>query len=516
MSEDIGNTFCSADAKRSMIGDGPITWLRQIQSRYSMRSKVDIVNSVYSRGSQSHMVTEKGFADVKLAPTKRDLSVRLYLAQLVCRSVLDRRQLLGKRSRARLIATGRHLHVQSFMRSHVIVAVAPLLKSTLHVPKVAEHSLGQHFNFQSAMKALLFALRLRMIRAAVSDGDAEPQEPNRQWRELMLEVVTPGRTIIHQHPLWQSITPKSGRQSMLYGGGLLIRAGLETKRITRMIIEHSQRMTALVIAQTKVSFEVHLPELVRSLLLEPLISTDSIFRCIRHATMAQKNRVHSALSQRPIASSLQTRLDLACPPAVPIADRQHLFFDYRLAARRRMLRSARKIRQAGDAFFSIPPPPFVTGLAANAEPLAQLTKTNSWLLSQGQKLLSQSHGRTLLPRHDTPPKKVFMLLCNVLPMSSDTCYLCLRYIHKQGGEFSGSYLYFPMIASSFLKVSSGHRSGAVKIAFLIASRYWFGVSFAATRCTASFKISCALRTFLFKYSITMSTVTSSWPSCQQS
>ncbi len=34
--------------------------------------------------------------------------------------------------------------------------------------------------------------------------------------------------------------------------------------------------------------------------------------------------------------------------------------------------------------------------------------------------------------------------------------------------------------------------------------------------SASFMINCALRTFLFRYSITVSTLTASWPGCQQS
>ena len=73
----------------------------------------------------------------------------------------------------------------------MIVAVAPLVKSVLHVPEVGEHSLGQHFNFQTAMKAFLLALRLRVIRAAVRYEDAEPQKPNRQRGERVLESVAP-------------------------------------------------------------------------------------------------------------------------------------------------------------------------------------------------------------------------------------------------------------------------------------------------------------------------------------
>ena len=81
-----------------------------------MCSEVNIVNSVVSRGSQSYGVAAKGFADPKLASMELNLAALLYFAHVVYGVVLDRRQLLWKTSRARLKATGRHLHVQRFMR----------------------------------------------------------------------------------------------------------------------------------------------------------------------------------------------------------------------------------------------------------------------------------------------------------------------------------------------------------------------------------------------------------------
>ena len=85
----------------------------------------------------------------------------------------------------------------------MIVAVPPVVKSTLHALKVGEHSLGQHFSFQTAMKALVLALRLRMIRAAMRDSDAKTQQPNRQGSELMQEAAA------HGGPL--SINMRSGK-----------------------------------------------------------------------------------------------------------------------------------------------------------------------------------------------------------------------------------------------------------------------------------------------------------------
>src|SRR5947208_2858902 len=105
-----------------------------------------------------------------------------------------------------------------------------------------------------------------------------------------------------------------------------------------------------------------------------------------------------------------------------------------------MLWSPRTIGQAGHPLLPIPSPPFVTGLAANPEPLTQLTKIDSPLLSQSQKLLSQSHGRTLLPRHDIPPQKrssCHCPMCNPCLWTPVT-YVSGMYIFKEGSSFPGS------------------------------------------------------------------------------
>ena len=73
-----------------------------------------------------------------------------------------------------------------------------------------------------------------------------------------------------------------------------------------------------------------------------------------------------------------------------------------------------------------------------------------------------------------------------------------------------------MIASSFLFVASGQRPGAVKMAFFRAEPQPQARGLSASRLAASFMMTCALRTFLFRYSTTVSTETASCSSCQQS
>src|SRR5207244_10826959 len=173
----------------------------QVDGLDLMANEMDGVDSIFSSRSQGDRITTKCFAHLKLAVAKRDFAVRLHFANLIDSSILQRRQLLRERSVAHLITSRRHGHAQSFMRSLVIVTMTPLIKTALHAFKVAKAAVGQQLDLQSPMKALVLALGLRMIRPAVSDGNSELQEPNRQRRVLVLLITSRGGDVIQQPTL---------------------------------------------------------------------------------------------------------------------------------------------------------------------------------------------------------------------------------------------------------------------------------------------------------------------------
>src|SRR6185295_18325395 len=371
----------------------------QVNLRDSMTSKVNLVNSVRGCGTQRHVVTAKRFPNAKLAVAERNLSISLHLSHLVRGPVFQARQLLRKRTLTRLIATGRHRHRQRFMWSHVIVTVPPFVKAQLHPLKVSKHLLRQDFNFQTPVKAFVFALSLRMVRPTVTDADSQPQQPHRQGRVLMLAVIAPRRSIVHQHPLRQTIATKSNNQLLLHGPGLLITTSLQTERVARVIVQHRQRMITHLVTQPIVTLKVHLPKLVRSLLFKSLIRTAHWLNRVGQPFMSPQNLMDRALGQRALPITLEAGLDLARPPAILIAHGQHLLFQYWLAKSRRVLRSPRLISQSANPTLSISSLPFVASLTTDSKSLTQLAEIASRLSRKGQKLLSQSHGRTLLPRH---------------------------------------------------------------------------------------------------------------------
>src|SRR5260370_41455803 len=72
-----------------------------------------------------------------------------------------------------------------------------------------------------------------MIGPTVTDGDSQTQQPNRQQRMLVLTITAPGRAVVHQHPLRQTITAKSGGQSVFYPCGRVVAGRLAEQRKAR-------------------------------------------------------------------------------------------------------------------------------------------------------------------------------------------------------------------------------------------------------------------------------------------
>src|SRR6516164_9444201 len=124
------------------------------------------------------------------------------------------------------------------------------------------------------MKALVLALGLRMIGPAMSNPDAEPDQPEAQAGKRQI-AVAPRRAVVHQHRGRQPIATKYTGERILHGHAALVGAGLEQHGEARMIIEHRQRMAACASDEREVSLEVHLPQLIGYAALEALPGSGS-------------------------------------------------------------------------------------------------------------------------------------------------------------------------------------------------------------------------------------------------
>src|SRR5437773_10712369 len=249
------------------------SWLVfQINLSDRVRTEIHVPKTVLGSGPQGHRITPEGLADSDHPVLKGNAARAVDLPDLVGRAVFNGGQHLRKRPRADLVAAAGHGQAQGLMRALVIVKIAPLLQTVAHLFEVTIELALQHFGLQAAMKPFGFPLSLGMVGPAMTDPNAQTQQPDAQHTIGGLRVIAPGRTVVHQQAFGQAIATKGGGQMLLHGFGLLIATGCQAQRIAGMIIQHTQRMAALAAAQGKMALKIHLPQLIRNRVLKALPS----------------------------------------------------------------------------------------------------------------------------------------------------------------------------------------------------------------------------------------------------
>src|SRR5207253_818125 len=129
-------------------------------------------------------------------------------------------------------------------------------------------TLRDHFGLERAMKSFVLALRLWMVGTTVRDADANTDEPGAEHRPALIGGIAPWRAIIRQHALRQSVTTENLAQYCLHCKPPLVSTGSDRQGEARMVVKHGQRMAAPR-TQRKMTFEVHLPHLIRRFPLKP-------------------------------------------------------------------------------------------------------------------------------------------------------------------------------------------------------------------------------------------------------
>src|ERR1700712_2882542 len=119
------------------------------------------------------------------------------------------------------------------------------------------------------MEALVLAVGLRMKRPAVTDLDPESHEPDSERSDVLSAAASPRSAVVGVDPVWQSIELESPLQHGLHEQPGLPRQGFERHVEARVVIDHSQRIAPIdAAAEHDPAFEIHLPQRVRSIVLE--------------------------------------------------------------------------------------------------------------------------------------------------------------------------------------------------------------------------------------------------------
>jgi len=265
----------------------------------------------------------------------------------------------------------------------MVIDRAPLIQALLHSTQIGKDRAIENLGFQRAMETLFFALSLRMARPTVTNPNAQLQQPDRQRSVGMLAVTAPGRAVIQQHPLRQSVTAKGFRQSLLNRVPPLIAAPLQADGIAGMIIQHRQGVTAGSIAQGKMPFEVHLPQLIGGLMLEtlPRLMFGRLGR-VDPPMPLQYGMYGTGGWQPGLTQGLQPRPNLASSPSwVRIAHRQHLLLGLPSRPSGRALRTARPIAKSLFRILPVASQPFVARGGADGKAPTQLSDISTGLQS---------------------------------------------------------------------------------------------------------------------------------------
>lgn len=117
---------------------------------------------------------------------------------------------------------------------------------------------------QGPMHPLDFALRLGMTKSAVAQPDSQTHDPYRQFGQTpRTGWVPPGRAMVHQHGLRQSVALKGFFQAAFHSRKLRTAQMPQQHQIAAMIVSHRQRAHAAAAIEALWTFEVHLPQLIR-------------------------------------------------------------------------------------------------------------------------------------------------------------------------------------------------------------------------------------------------------------
>jgi hypothetical protein len=402
--------------------------LTQIQFLDYLRQKDHFHQAVTFTWAYAHRQSVEGAADSPKSSPVADLALFIHSSDFYPRVIFDRRQIPGIAALAGMIPSHRSFHLESFMRSLRIINRTPFIECLLHMCAIAPTAPNQHLRFQGAMKAFFFPLCLGMIRSAMVNPDAQAHQPNIQ-RRAFASCAAPRPAIIPQNTFRQTIDSKCIDQMILGRGLLLIGAGRQKHIIARVVVQRTQGMATSLI-QSKMAFEIHLPQLIRRRTLKPLERHRRLALLRPDQSMTMDNTVNRAGRwKRLVPQILHPTTQFACTPRwMPTAQVHNLFLKGRIRSARTFVRTARMILKAFGTIPPEAPQPLITNRGANTKAPAQLPHIDVGLKSQAHKFKSYMNQVFHRPRHRT----------DTLPLPASMCPPCPRTpVHYVPGLYTG-------------------------------------------------------------------------------
>ena len=376
----------------------------QVDNYHKLSDKVELENPIGLRPrAQSDGKANKCSGNLELTTLEMNNSTILNFPDDVAGSIFNRWQRLWEGSVADPKAKCRNVQIQSFMRTMMVVFETPFIKLSLSLIDSPGNRFAQQFSFQCSVKSFIFSKSFWMRWRAVANQNAKPHQPNSQLAKWISTLVAPRWTVVRNDLVRQTILTKRSDQMRLHSRSAFIQTCFQNHRVSRMIIQHRQRM-APPFRASNMSFKIHLPKIVRMLTFKSLKrrsfqtfnfidkSMPSKYFCDRtwnwnftHATVLQKSSDFSAT-----------------PGSMPFPHPKDCFFHNTTGPIRAMNRPARKVFQTFISAFFKTLDPFIASLAADPKIFAKLTYVFI-IFCQINKFLSKMYHTYLFPRHRCLP-----------------------------------------------------------------------------------------------------------------
>ena len=242
-----------------------------------------------------------------------------------------------------------------------------------------------------------------MIGPPVAHPHAQAHGPHVQ-RRVFLAAAAPGRAVVPEQLVGQSLAAKGPGQLRLHRALFLIRTGGQQHVVAGMIVEHAQRMAAARI-EGEVPLEIHLPELVGA---GPFETREGRGRRAGRrgdeAMPGQDAGERAGRRQAGVAEILETAAQLArAPGGMRAAQRHHRRLHGANRAFGTALRPAGTVRQGVGSARLETFEPLVAHGGADLETTAELPDVGVGQPGQMDKF--QAHRKQIIhkPGHGYPP-----------------------------------------------------------------------------------------------------------------
>ena len=416
------------------MGNSFFIILNQINLSNSLTTKIYIKSPIFISWPYRYTLSLKCTTYSKLSILIMYYTSILHLPDLIQRTIFNLRQAFRELTLTYLVALSWYFHIKRLVWTFRVIAHSPPIKQPLALTYGFIYTAHNHFSIHSAMKSLVLAQCLGMIRTTMNYLYSQANKPDRKRTIFVPLVPLPWTAIIHENGIRHAISTKNVCQVLLNSLFTFIFTSSDAKRIARMIVNNRQGVTASV-SYREMPLKVHLPKIIRPLGLKSLPCLMLLRFFLRYPPFASQDHCDGTRRRDlPLTHMFESTLELTSSPSgmfIPKVQNQLLHIG--ICGVRRVSRTPRTIIESMQTFFHITVQEFISCFSAYPKTTTKLRKTYAFLQSQCNKFNSLRHNGNFLPSHGCLLfKKAAINIQNVLPMSPNVCNLCVQPIHLGG------------------------------------------------------------------------------------